>query len=185
MEQLKDRWLRLLNEYDDAVIDNQQQADTAPYTVLSSVDTSAEDTTVDDDLPIYTATYKEISYWHACCNGFLQDLLRQYDLGWGSPSAFSHFQIGIDEKRHLATFAIAIDKANDKALYYAFEFDKYNAAPLDNAEARRVLEKVSELRRQRSYRKEFCGYMLEYFDDVTCADVSVGTSTALVDSGRV
>lgn len=134
--------------------------------VLKLVDTSAEDTEVDDDLPLYTATYKEISFWHASgCNGFLQDLLRQYDLDYGSPNvaAYNHFQIGMDTKRHVATFAIAIDRGNNKAQYYVIHFDKYNAAPLDDDEARRVLEKVSELRRQRSYRKEFCGYMLEYF----------------------
>lgn len=107
-------------------------------------------------------------------NGFLQTLLRQYDLDGYPPNknAFEHFKIGMDTKRHVATFFV------DNTHYHVIHFDKYNAAPLCYNEARRVLEKISELRRQRSYQKEFCGFWFERFDDVEniCAAVVEGTS---------
>lgn len=167
MEHLKVRWLDLLNEYGDEKADTVTVSPTcgrktySANTVLETVDTTVDtstDTQLDGYLPLYEATTKELNYWHAFgCNGFLQDLLREYDLDHASPHAFNHFKIGLDVKRHVATFAI------DKTHYHVIHFDKYNAAPLSYAEAHRVLERISELRRQRSYRKDFCGYMLEYF----------------------
>lgn len=160
MANLKDRWLELLNTY---ATEKAENVSAAP--LLETIDTSAEDTVApvdDDSLMLYEATPKDISYWHSYgYNTFLQDLLLQYDLNGYPPNqhAFDHFKIGLDKKRHVATFAI------DATHYYIIQFDKYNAAPVDNAAARRVLEKISELRRQRSYKKEFCGFWFEHFDE--------------------
>lgn len=120
----------------------------------------AEDS-AEEELPIYEATPKQIAYWHASgCHVFLLPLLREYELDPYAPNchAFNHFQIGLDEKRHLVTFAL------NATHYYAIQFNARNTAPVNKAEAKRVLEKISELRYSRRYFKEFCGVMLEYFD---------------------
>lgn len=170
MEQLKDRWLRLLNESDD---DDEQQADNVPtQTMLEAVDTSTEALAQDDDLPLYTATEAEREFWrqNAFKEDALQDLLRPYDLDGYPPNrnAFSHFRIGFDEKRHFATFFV------DAKRYHIIAFDRNNSAPIDDAEARRVLERISELRRQRSRLRLIDGELFERFDDVEniCAALS-------------
>ena len=114
-----------------------------------------------NDLPIYEATAKELSYWHAFgCNVFLQMLLREYDLDYGSANvaAYQHFKIGMDEKRHAATFAI------DATHYYLIQFDKYNAQPEDKVQARLVLEKISAIRLVTRHFENFGGFQIECFD---------------------
>lgn len=114
-----------------------------------------------NELPIYEATTRELNKWHANgCNVFLQDLLREYELDFSSKNvaASSHFKIGYDYQNHRATFAL------DDTHFHAIEFNKYDAAPVDDDAARRVLERIAQLRQARSKRREFCGYMLEYFD---------------------
>ncbi|MBQ6780713.1 MAG: hypothetical protein IJP62_05710, partial [Treponema sp.] len=114
-----------------------------------------------DDLPIYEATAAQINYWHAFgCNGFLQDFLREYDLDYASANvaAYNHFKIGLDEKRHVATFAI------DDTHYYAIQFNEWNTAPMNEEEARLVLEKISSIRIATSRYKDFCGFQIECFD---------------------
>ena len=112
-------------------------------------------------LPVYKATHAEINYWHASgCNVFLQTLLREYDLDNSSANvaAYNHFKIGLDEKRHVATFAI------DDTHFYAIEFNKWNCAPLNKARARGVLEKISAIRIATSRFENFCGVPIERFD---------------------
>ena len=114
-----------------------------------------------DDLPIYEATAAQIEYWHAFgSNGFLQDLLREYDLDYSSANVatYNHFKIGLDEKRHVATFAI------DATHYLAIDFNQWNSASLDRTQARRVLEKISAIRFATRRFKDFCGFQIEYFD---------------------
>ena len=110
------------------------------------------------ELPIYSATAAQIEYWHAFgCNGHLQTLLREYDLDYSNPSAYNHFKIGLDEKRHVATFAI------DDTHYYAIEFNKWNSAPVNKTQAREVLEKVSAIRIATRRFENFCGVEIERF----------------------
>ena len=110
------------------------------------------------ELPIYSATAAQIEYWHAFgCNGHLQTLLREYDLDYSNPSAYNHFKIGMDEKRHVATFAI------DDTHYYAIEFNKWNSAPVNKTQAREVLEKVSAIRIATRHFENFCGVEIERF----------------------
>ena len=112
-----------------------------------------------DDLPIYEATAAQINYWHAFgSNVFLQVLLSEYDLDYSHPSAYNHFKIGLDEKRHIATFAI------DDTHYHAIGFNKWNTAPVNKKEARLVLEKISLIRTATGRFKNFCGFQVEYFD---------------------
>ena len=126
---------------------------------------TAEDVIDIDDtqseLPIYEATAEKISYWHASGdNVFLQTLLREYDLDNSSPNiaAFNHFKIGMDEKRHVATFAI------DNTHYYQIQFNSYDTAPLDKDVARRVLERISAIRYDIRRIENFCGFQIERFD---------------------
>lgn len=114
-----------------------------------------------EEIPVYTATPAEINYWHASgSNVFLQTLLREYDLDNSSANvaAYNHFKIGLDEKRHVATFAI------DDTHFYAIEFNKWNCAPLNKARARGVLEKISAIRIATSRFENFCGVPIERFD---------------------
>ena len=110
-------------------------------------------------LPVYKATHAEINYWHASgCNVFLQSLLREYNLDISNPAAFNHFKIGLDEKRHVATFAI------DDTHYYAIPLTEKDSAPVDKAQARVVLEKISAMRIATRRFKNFCGVEIEYFE---------------------
>ena len=130
-----------------------------------SVDVATEEletceipTAIADDLPIYEATAAQINYWHALgSNVFLQTLLRQYDLDFSYPSAYSHFKIGLDEARHVATFAV------DDTHYYAIQFNEWNCAPVTTTEARLVLEKISAIRLATRRFKDFCGFQIECF----------------------
>ena len=120
-----------------------------------------------DNLPIYEAPAAMIDYWHAFGdNVFLQMMLRRYALDYASPNvhAFNHFLIGLNETRHEATFAI--DYAAGKTVrYYAIPFNEKNTAPIDKNQARRVLEKVSQLREARRRFEKFGEFMIEQFDE--------------------
>lgn len=122
---------------------------------------------VDDNLPIHEAPAAMIDYWHAFGdNVFLQMMLREYALDYASLNvhAFNHFKIGLNEARYEATFAI--DYAVGKTVrYYAIPFDAKKAAPMDRQQARRVLERVSRLREARRRFENFCGVMIERFDE--------------------
>ena len=123
--------------------------------------TTGEMPTATEELTIYEATAAQINYWHVFgYNGFLQDLLREYDLDYSSANVavFNHFKIGLDEKRHVATFAI------DATHYLAIDFNQWNSAPLDRTQSRRVLEKISAFRFAMRRFKDFCGFQVEYFD---------------------
>ena len=121
--------------------------------------TTGEMPTATEELTIYEATAAQINYWHAFgSNVFLQVLLSEYDLDYSHPSAYNHFKIGLDEKRHIATFAI------DDTHYHAIGFNKWNTAPVNKKEARLVLEKISLIRTATSRFKNFCGFQVEYFD---------------------
>lgn len=140
---------------------NAGQNESLSFVVSNPVAGVVDTDDTQNDLPIYEATAKELSYWHAFgCNGFLQTLLREYDLDYGSANiaAYDYFKIGMDEKRHVATFAI------DATHYHLIQFDKYNAQPLDKVEARRVLEKISAIRIATRRYKDFCGFQIECFD---------------------
>ena len=126
---------------------------------------TAEDVIDIDDtqreLPIYEATTKEINYWHAFgSNVFLQMLLRRYELDFSAANvkAYNYFRIGYDEKKHRATFAL------DDIHFYVIDFNDYDSAPLDAKEARLVLEKISQIREEKSKQRKFCGFQIEYFD---------------------
>lgn len=113
------------------------------------------------ELPIYETTAAQIEYWHAYGdNVFLQKLLREYDLDCESPNvaAYNHFKIGLDEKRHVATFAV------DETHYYAIKFNQWNSAPVNQVEALLVLEKISAIRFATRHFKNFCDVQIEYFD---------------------
>ena len=163
MTDLKARWLSLIDEYSAETVDTSIAAPVQTFSpeedspIISVEEISADDSI--DDLPIYEATAKEISYWHASGdNVFLQTLLRDYDLDYSNSAAYNHFKIGLDEKRHVATFAV------DNTHYYQIAFDEYNAAPLDRDEARRVLERISAIRYDIRRIENFCGFQIERFD---------------------
>ena len=92
-----------------------------------------------DDVPIFTATSKEIEYWHACVNIHVLDFLRLYDLDRGT-IAFDAFKIGVDEKTHSATFAL------DDTHYLKFELNDTNVRPMDEAQAEKILQKINSMR---------------------------------------
>lgn len=121
---------------------------------------TAEVPSVADELPIHEATPAQLDYWHAYgSNGFLQMLLREYDLDfYHNGNAYSYFKIGMNEATHEATFAI------DDTHYLAIPFNEKNSAPLDDKQARRVLEKISRLRESRRRFEDFCGVAIERFD---------------------
>ena len=119
-----------------------------------------------DNLPIYEAPAAMIDYWHAFGdNGFLQMMLREYALDFFyNVHAFNHFKIGLNETRHEATFAIDY-AAGQTVRYYAIPFNEKNTAPIDKNQARRVLEKVSQLREARRRFEKFGEFMIEQFDE--------------------
>lgn len=94
---------------------------------------------VADDVLIFTATSKEIEYWHACVNIHVLDFLRLYDLDRGT-IAFDSFKIGVNEKNHSVTFAL------DDTHFLKFELNDTNVRPMDEAQAEKVLQKVNSLR---------------------------------------
>lgn len=122
---------------------------------------------VDDNLPIHEAPAAMIDYWHASgSNVCLQVMLRRYALDYTPPNvhAYNHFKIGLNEARHEATFAI--DYVTGKTVrYYAIAFNEKNSAPMDREQARRVLEKVSRIREATRRFENFCGVMVERFDE--------------------
>ena len=148
MDDLENRWLELIDNYsaetnnDDCVVDTSTETTTDSSGVQDKEVTLAPDDE-EEELPIYTATPAQINYWHAFgCNVFLQTLLREYDLDNSSPNvhAYNRFKIGMDETRHVATFAI------DETHYYSIQFDEWNASPVNRADAKKVLEKMAQLR---------------------------------------
>ena len=104
----------------------------------------------DDDVPIYTATAKEIHYWHACVNIHVLDFLRLYDLDRGT-IAFDSFKIGVDEKTHSATFAL------DDTHYLKFELNDTNVRPMDEAQAEKVLRKINSMRFEKNKKYPYRG----------------------------
>ena len=132
-----------------------------PLDSISATEENTTEETAEEELPIYEATLAEINYWHAWgCNEFLQILLREYNLDVSSHNlhAYNHFKIGMDNKRHMATFAI------DDTHYYAIEFNRWNSAPVNKAQARKVLEKISAIRIATRRFENFCGIESERFD---------------------
>lgn len=103
-----------------------------------------------DDVPIYTATSKEIEYWHACVNIHVLDFLRLYDLDRGT-IAFDSFKIGVDEKTHSATFAL------DDTHYLKFELNDTNVRPMDEAQAEKVLRKINSMRFEKNKKYPYRG----------------------------
>lgn len=144
-------------------------SDTPPVYDTTDVPSVVADVVPDDvdNLPIYEAPAAMIDYWHASgSNVCLQVMLRRYALDYTPPNvhAYNHFKIGLNEARHEATFAI--DYAVGKTVrYYAIPFDTKKAAPMDREQARRVLERVSQLREARRCFENFCGVMIERFDE--------------------
>lgn len=92
-----------------------------------------------DDVPIYTATAKEIHYWHACVNIHILDFLYPYDLGRSS-IAFDSFKIGVDTEKHAITFAL------DDTHYFKIKLNETNVRPIDEIQAEKVLRKVNSMR---------------------------------------
>ena len=92
-----------------------------------------------DDFPIFTATLKELEFWHACVNCHIQNFLRDYDLSSGS-KAYDSFKIGVDEQVHALTFAL------DDTHYLKIDLTDNNFRPIDMEQAEKVLRKVNDLR---------------------------------------
>ena len=92
-----------------------------------------------DDVPIYTATTKEINYWHACVNIHVLDFLRWYDFDERSV-AFDSFKIGVDTESHAVTFAL------DDTHYLKFDLNDTNVRPLDEEQAEKVLRRANAMR---------------------------------------
>ena len=160
MTDLKARWLSLIDEYSAENEELSKEVARRQQVKIDSKSEAAETSSLlpTEELPIYSATAAQIEYWHACgCNGHLQTLLREYDLDYSNPSAYNHFKIGLDEARHVATFAI------DDTHYYAIEFNKWNSAPVNKTQAREVLEKVSAIRIATRRLENFCGVEIERF----------------------
>ena len=130
--------------------------------ILSNTAEEAIDTdNTQNELPIYEATAAQINYWHAYGdNVFLQTMLREYDLDYASANvhAYDYFRIGYDEKRHRATLVL------DDTHFYAIDFNEYDSAPLEQKQARCVLEKISQIREEKSKQRNFCGFQIECFD---------------------
>lgn len=175
MTDLKARWLSLIDEYSAesekviaepvqfAKLENEELSEEVARReeAQPQIDSVSSPTVATEELPIYEATPAKINYWHASgSNVFLQTLLREYGLDNSSANvaAYNHFKIGLDEKRHIATFAI------DDTHFYAIEFNKWNCAPVNKTRAREVLEKISAIRIATSRLEKFCGVPIERFD---------------------
>ena len=153
------RWLSLIKKYSPDDAQTQAQSGTSAGETEQNCPADVPGET--EEMPLEEATARELEYWHSYGgNVFLQTLHRRYALDYANPAAYSHFKIGYDPKRHVATFAV------DATHYYIIKFDQFDAQPINHNDANRVLEKISELRRARSYRKDFCGVMIESFDAV-------------------
>lgn len=169
MIDLKARWAALIDRClaGNAPESTPAQVTTSrPPTDSVPVQNTADIPDVVDDLPISTATAAQIDYWHAFgSNGFLQTLLREYALDFAPANvhAYNFFKIGLNEARHEATFAIDYE-AGKTVRYYAIPFNATNTAPMDRQQARRVLERVNQLREARRRFENFCGVMIERFD---------------------
>ena len=100
---------------------------------------SIQSADVADDVPIYTATTKEINYWHACVNIHVLDFLRWYDFD-RETAAFSAFKIGVDTEKHAVTFAL------DDTHYLKFDLNDTNVRPLDEEQAEKVLRRANAMR---------------------------------------
>ena len=157
-------WAALLAAADE---ENQNNSPEKPSDSKSQASTVATEELVTgempatDELPIYEATPAQINYWHSYgSNVSLQTLLREYDLDHAAPNvaAYNHFKIGVDTRRHVATFAI------DATHYLAIDFNQWNSAPLDRTQAQRILEEISAIRMATRRFKDFCGVQIEYFD---------------------
>ena len=101
--------------------------------------TSFQSADVADDVPIYTATSKEINYWHAYVNLYISRFLSRYDFDMES-AAFDSFKIGVDTEKHAVTFAL------DETHYFKFDLNDTNDRPLDKKQAEKVLRKANAMR---------------------------------------
>lgn len=125
------------NSADVSNSENAKNEDLEKKSAVQSVSIQSAD--VADDVPIYTATAKEIHYWHACVNIHILDFLRTYDLDRQS-LAFDSFRIGVDEKSHAITFSL------DDTHYLKIDLNDTNVRPLDKEQAEKVLRKVNAMR---------------------------------------
>ena len=89
-----DKYLDEDNEM--TVADSAIETKDSDSAVVPSTDSIIEKNVAADDLPIFTATLKELEFWHACVNCHIQKFLRDYDFGSGSV-AYDSFKIGVDE----------------------------------------------------------------------------------------
>ena len=132
-----DKYLDEDNEM--TVADSAIETKDSDSAVVPSTDSIIEKNVAADDLPIFTATLKELEFWHACVNCHIQKFLRDYDFGSGSV-AYDSFKIGVDEYNHALTFAI------DDTHYLKIDLTDNNLLPIDSEQAEKVLRKVNDLR---------------------------------------
>lgn len=130
------------NSADVPTVENVKNEDTEKKSAVQAVSIQSA-----DDVSIYTATAKEIHYWHACVNIHVGTLLANYDLNVGT-KAFDAFKIGVDAENHAATFAL------DETHYLKFDLNDTNVRPIDNKQAEKVLRKVNAMRLDRIKRYE-------------------------------
>ncbi len=151
MIDLKARWAALL----DSIVDDDTAENTlvqvTTYTDSSDSVYTRKNTTgvhadeVQDELPVYEATRKEIDAWHCWGNFYtLRDFLYLHDWNcYNKILNYDAFKVGLDRGRQLATFAV------DDTHYLAFAFDEKTGQAKDYAEACRVLAKINLLRNLR------------------------------------
>ena len=126
-------------ESQDKVTDDKGEIQASNTAGVSSADSLTAKSDPADDLPIFTATLKELEFWHACLNCHIQNFLRDYDLSSGS-KAYDSFKIGVDEQVHALTFAL------DDTHYLKIDLTDNNFRPIDMEQAEKVLRKVNDLR---------------------------------------
>lgn len=140
----------LNEESTDVQADFDSEKDSAAASKVEIIPAARKDfdTTAADDVPVYTATAKEIHYWHACVDIHILDFLRTYDLDRQSV-AFNSFCVGVDDVKHALTFAI--DDLRDlpldeNARYLKIDLNDTNVRPIDKEQAEKVLRVVNARR---------------------------------------
>lgn len=100
---------------------------------------------VTDSVEIFQATEKEISDWHANISyGFVQKILRPYELGFGSV-ALDALKIGFDAETHSITFLI-----DDDWHYIKIQLTDNNVEIADERAAQKVFEYIGGIRGTRN-----------------------------------
>lgn len=102
------------------------------------VETLAQDSAADEEIEIYSATLAQIEQCHNYGGLTAQYLLKVCNFGYYD-KFFDKYKIGYDKEEHAATFAL------DDSTVYKIPFDKNNAAPLDDSQAQKVLQKLNLL----------------------------------------